>query len=130
MLSIRINSLVNDSSSIISTCSLKHRVYTYDYLFFKLLMGTYLRVLIGPGILLNTLCIFVLSRSRLSNKFITVVFLRFLAIFDMLAITFKGVERLISQIGLHFKLFKIWYIPMWNCTLSSFIAISDQFDYA
>ncbi|CAF3661354.1 unnamed protein product [Rotaria socialis] len=59
-------------------------------------MGTYLRVLISPSILLNTLCIFVLARSRLSNKSITVVFLRFLAVFDILAITLKFIRAEIN----------------------------------
>ncbi|CAF4859288.1 unnamed protein product, partial [Rotaria sp. Silwood1] len=77
-------------------CSLKDRVYTSDYLFFKLLYGTYLRLLIGPGILLNTLCLFVLSRPRLSNKSTTIVFLRFLAIFDILAITLKYIRSEIN----------------------------------
>ncbi|CAF1300549.1 unnamed protein product [Rotaria sordida] len=82
------NSTLNNSS----ICSLQLRVYTSDYLFFKLLSGTYLRLFIGPGILLNTLCLFILSRSKLLNKSTTVIFLRFLAIFDILAITFKYIR--------------------------------------
>ncbi|CAF3046222.1 unnamed protein product, partial [Rotaria sp. Silwood2] len=66
-----------------TNCSLQVRVYTSDYLFFKLLNCTYLRLLIGPGILLNILCLFVLSCPRSSNKSTTVVFLRFLSIFDI-----------------------------------------------
>ncbi|CAF1440636.1 unnamed protein product [Rotaria sordida] len=86
------NSTMNSSLLMTPTCSLKLRFYTSDYLFFKLLNATYLRLLIGPGILLNTLCLFVLSRPRLSNKSTTVVFLRFLAIFDILAITLKYIR--------------------------------------
>ncbi|CAF4315949.1 unnamed protein product, partial [Rotaria sordida] len=70
----------------------KQRFYSSDYFFFKLLNWTYLRLLIGPGILLNTLCLFVLSRPRLSDKSTTVVFLRFLALFDILAITLKYIR--------------------------------------
>ncbi|CAF3029651.1 unnamed protein product [Rotaria sp. Silwood2] len=86
------NSTTNSSLLLTLTCSLQVRVYTSDYLFFKLLNWTYLRLLIGPGILLNALCLFVLSRPRLSNKSTTVVFLRFLAIFDILAITLKYIR--------------------------------------
>jgi hypothetical protein len=86
------NSTVNDSISIETNCSLRQRVYTSDYSFFKLLSSTNLRILIGPGILLNTLCIIVLSRPRLSNKSTTIFFLRFLAIFDILAITLKYIR--------------------------------------
>ena len=71
------------------TCSLKARVYSPDYLFFKLLNSTYLRLLVGPGIFLNTLCLLVLTRPKLSNKSTTIVFLRFLAVFDILAILMK-----------------------------------------
>lgn len=73
----------------VNNCSLSDRVYTKNYLFFKYLNYHYLRILIGPGVLLNTLCIFVLSRPRLSNKSTTIFFLRFLAIFDILAIALK-----------------------------------------
>lgn len=83
------NSTGNDSSSPTTPCSLKARVYSPQYLFFKLLNSTYLRVLIAPGILLNILCLLVLSRPRLSSKSTTIVFLRFLALFDILAITMK-----------------------------------------
>jgi hypothetical protein len=93
MLSFRsMNFSNNDSSSSNQTCSLAARVYTPDYLLFKLLNSTYLRVLIGPGILLNTLCLIVLSRPRLSSRSTTVVFLRFLALFDILAIALKYVR--------------------------------------
>ncbi len=71
-------------------------MYTKDYLFFKLLGKIYLRLLIGPGILLNTLCLIVLSRPRLSNKSTTIVFLRFLAIFDVLSITLKYIRAEIN----------------------------------
>jgi hypothetical protein len=94
MLSFRsMNFSNNDSSSSNQTCSLAARVYTPDYLLFKLLNSTYLRVLIGPGILLNTLCLIVLSRPRLSSRSTTVVFLRFLALFDILAIALKSIEK-------------------------------------
>jgi hypothetical protein len=71
-------------------------MYTKDYLFFKLLGKIYLRLLIGPGILLNTLCLIVLSRPRLSNKSTTILFLRFLAIFDVLSITLKYIRAEIN----------------------------------
>lgn len=88
---------MNDSlSTTISICSLKQRVYSSDYLFFKLLNSTYLRLLIAPGILLNTLCLLVLSRPRLSNKSTTVRFLRYLAIFDILSITLKYIRAEIN----------------------------------
>ncbi|CAF3880675.1 unnamed protein product [Rotaria sordida] len=62
------NSTMNSSLLMTSTCSIKHRI------------------------LLNTLCLFVLSRPRLSDKSTTVIFLRFLAIFDILAITLKYIR--------------------------------------
>ncbi|UJR09398.1 hypothetical protein I4U23_013640 [Adineta vaga] len=86
---------MNSTETILSTlvptnnCSLSDRVYTNYYLFFKYLNYHYLRILIGPGVLLNTLCLIVLSRPRLSNKSTTIFFLRFLAIFDILAIVLK-----------------------------------------
>jgi hypothetical protein len=83
------NLTTNGSLSSTPTCSLQARVYTDAYLYFKVLNSTYLRLLIGPGILLNTLCLLVLSRPRLSNKSTTIVFLRVLALFDILAITLK-----------------------------------------
>lgn len=86
------NISTNDSVLFPSNCSLEARVYTRAYLLFKLLNSTYLRVLIGPGILLNTLCLIVLSRPRLSSKSTTIVFLRFLALFDILAITLKYIR--------------------------------------
>lgn len=86
------NSTNNDSFLPIFPCSLQERVYTSGYLFFKLINATYLRLLIGPGILLNTLCLIVLSRPRLSSKSTTIVFLRFLALFDILAITLKYIR--------------------------------------
>ncbi len=87
------NSTNNDS---IPPCSLQDRVYTPGYLLFKLVNATYLRLLIGPGILLNTLCLIVLSRPRLSNKSTTIVFLRFLAVFDIFAITLKYIRAEIN----------------------------------
>jgi hypothetical protein len=86
------NSTVNGSFFILSNCSLRDRVYTRDYLFFKQLSSINLRLLIGPGILLNTLCLIVFSRSKLSNKSTTIFFLRFLAIFDILSITLKYIR--------------------------------------
>jgi hypothetical protein len=80
------------NDSLFPTCILQDRVYTPTYLFFKLLNATYLRLLIGPAILLNILCLIVLSRPRLSNKSTTIVFLRFLAIFDILSITLKYIR--------------------------------------
>jgi hypothetical protein len=87
---------MNNTSLTIPPCSLKERVYSPDYLFFKLLNSTYLRLLIGPGILLNSLCLLVLSRPRLSNKSTTIVFLRFLAIFDILSIILKYIRAEIN----------------------------------
>lgn len=80
------------SSTAIPSCVLKNRVYSSGYLFFKLLNSTYLRLLVGPGILLNILCLLVLTRPRLSNKSTTIVFLRFLAVFDILAIVMKYIR--------------------------------------
>lgn len=111
---------MNNSSS----CSLKARVYTSDYLFFKLLSGTYLRFLLGPGILLNTLCLIVLSRPRMSNKSTTVVFLKFLAIFDILAITLKfirselnyqSIEKMKNSIFMIATFCKTLYVCMNAC---------------
>ena len=82
----------NMNQSVISQppdCSIEARLYTKDYLFFKLLGKTYLRGLIGPAILLNALCLIVLSRPRLSNKSTTILFLRCLAIFDILSVVWK-----------------------------------------
>ncbi|CAF0812912.1 unnamed protein product [Adineta ricciae] len=91
------NSTLNASLPLSSsTCSLQARVYSSEYLFIKLLNATYLRLLIGPGILLNTLCLLVLSRPRISNKSTTIVFLRFLAVFDILAITLKYIRAEIN----------------------------------
>ncbi|CAF3712182.1 unnamed protein product [Rotaria sp. Silwood1] len=73
-------------------CSLEDRLYDPVYLAFKSIDSTYLRVLIGPGILLNLLCLFILSRPRLSNKSTTIIFLRVLALFDILSITFKYIR--------------------------------------
>lgn len=78
-----------NSTTMNSTCILEERVYTSTYLFFKIFYMTYLRLLIGPGILLNTLCLLVLSRPRLCTKSTTIIFLRFLALFDIFAITLK-----------------------------------------
>ena len=90
------NISINNSSNLFSNCSLQARVYTPAYLVLKLLNSTYLRILIGPGILLNTLCLLVLSRPRLSNKSTTIVFLRFLALFDIFAITLKYIRAEIN----------------------------------
>ncbi|CAF0807631.1 unnamed protein product [Rotaria sp. Silwood1] len=86
------NSTNNETSLPIINCSLQGRVYESTYLFFKSLNSTYLRLLIGPGILLNLLCLFILSRPRLSNKSTTIIFLRFLALFDILSITLKYIR--------------------------------------
>lgn len=90
------NSTINETFLSTSNCSLQARVYTSGYLLFKLINATYLRALIGPGILLNTLCLIVLSRPRLSSKSTTIVFLRFLALFDILAITLKYIRAEIN----------------------------------
>jgi hypothetical protein len=82
----------NETSMTPMPCVLKARVYSPGYLFFKLLNSTYLRLLVGPGILLNILCLLVLTRPRLSNKSTTIVFLRFLAVFDILAIIMKYIR--------------------------------------
>jgi len=87
---------MNDSVLRESSCSLQERVYTKDYLFFKHFYTTYLRLLIIPGILLNTLCLFVLSRPRLSTKSTTILFLRYLAIFDALSIILKYIRQEIN----------------------------------
>jgi hypothetical protein len=83
------NFTTNDSLLSTPTCVLRDRIYTPTHLFFKLLSVTYLRLLIGPAILVNTLCLIILSRSRLSNRSTTIVFLRFLALFDILSIILK-----------------------------------------
>ncbi|UJR36694.1 hypothetical protein I4U23_029411 [Adineta vaga] len=90
------NSTINISSLTLLSCSLQTRVYSPSYLVFKLLNATYLRLLIVPGILFNTLCLLVLSRPRISNKSTTIVFLRFLAVFDILAITLKYIRAEIN----------------------------------
>ncbi|CAF0855666.1 unnamed protein product [Rotaria sordida] len=90
------NSTNNESLFPIVACSLQDRVYTSTYLFFKLLNATYLRLLIGPGILLNSLCLFILSRPRLSNKSTTIIFLRVLALFDILSISLKYIRAEIN----------------------------------
>lgn len=115
------NQSVNTESTI---CSIEDRLYTKDYLFFKLLGKIYLRGLIGPAILLNTLCLIVLSRPRLSNKSTTILFLRCLAIFDILSIAWKYIrseinyqsvenQRQISILTLTFC--KILYVCMNAC---------------
>ncbi|CAF3841681.1 unnamed protein product [Rotaria sp. Silwood1] len=90
------NSTNNETSLPIIRCSLQDRVYEPTYLFFKSIYSTYLRLLIGPGILFNSLCLFILSRPRLSNKSTTIVFLRVLALFDILSITFKYIRAEIN----------------------------------
>lgn len=76
----------------VAHCSLTARVYSRTYLIAKYIFSTYLRFLVGPGILFNGLCLFVLSRPKLSNKSTTIVFLRFLAIFDILAVLMKYIR--------------------------------------
>ena len=73
-------------------CSLKDRVYSPTYLFFKNLNSTYLRFFLGPGVLLNVLCLLVLSRRRLASQSTTIVFLRFLAVFDIGAVMTKFIR--------------------------------------
>ncbi|CAF1254265.1 unnamed protein product [Rotaria sp. Silwood1] len=82
----------NGTSLPIIYCSLQARVYEPTYLVFKSLNSTYLRLLIGPGILLNSLCLFILSRPKLSNKSTTIMFLRVLSLFDILSITLKYIR--------------------------------------
>lgn len=82
----------SENSTVIPSCILERRVYSPVYLFFKLINATYLRVLVGPGFCLNLLCLFVLSRPRLSSKSTTIVFLRFLAAFDILSVVTKYIR--------------------------------------
>ncbi|CAF4912425.1 unnamed protein product, partial [Rotaria sp. Silwood1] len=82
----------NGTSLPIIYCSLQARVYEPTYLVFKSLNSTYLRLLIGPGILLNSLCLFIFSRPKLSNKSTTIMFLRVLSLFDILSITLKYIR--------------------------------------
>ncbi|CAF1030402.1 unnamed protein product [Adineta steineri] len=114
---------ITHNSSLLTTkanCSLQERVYSSDYLFFKFLNSNYLRILIGPGFFLNTLCIIVLSRPRLSNKSTTIFFLRFLAIFDILAITLKYVRvELNYQSRLYVCMGASISITMWTIVLMS-----------
>ncbi|CAF1043115.1 unnamed protein product [Adineta steineri] len=104
----------NDSFLTASNCSLPDRVYTPNYLFFKLLNSTYLRLLIVPAILLNTLCLIVLSRPKLSGKSTTLVFLRFLAVFDILAITLKYIRAEINYQSID-KGHQIFLLIPWVC---------------
>jgi hypothetical protein len=109
---------MNDSlSTTIPICSLKQRVYSPDYLFFKLMNSTYLRLLIAPGILLNTLCLLVLSRPRLSNKSTTIRFLRYLAIFDILSITLKYIRAEINYQSIEKQKDLIIIVPAFCKTL-------------
>lgn len=87
---------MNQSFTNESICSIEDRLYTTDYLFFKYLGKIYLRFLIAPATLLNTLCLIVLSRPRLSNKSTTILFLRCLAIFDILSIAWKYIRSEIN----------------------------------
>ncbi|CAF3717659.1 unnamed protein product, partial [Rotaria sp. Silwood1] len=91
-----IYSTTNEPSSSIPKCILRDRIFTLTYLTFKSIKSTYLRVLIGPCILLNLLCLFILSRSKLSNKSNTIIFLRILAFFDILSITLKYIREEIN----------------------------------
>lgn len=86
------NSTYNDSWLLKSTCSLKERVYSPVYLYFKLLNATYLRLLVGPGVFLNVLCLWMLFWKKLSNKSTTIIFLQLLAIFDILSIVLKYIR--------------------------------------
>lgn len=94
------NSTVNDSVLIESNCSLRQRVYTSDYSFFKLLSSINLRILIGPGILLNTLCIIVLHDQDYQinqQLFFSYVFLQFL-IFWPLHLNIFELNLIINQL--------------------------------
>ncbi|CAF3495744.1 unnamed protein product [Rotaria sp. Silwood1] len=82
----------NEPLPEIYKCSLQARIFTSTHSTFKSIESTYLRVLIGPGILLNLLCLFILSRSKLSNKSTTILFLRVLALFDILSIVLKYIR--------------------------------------
>jgi len=97
----------NNSSVINDSCSFIERVYTEDYVFFKYFYATYLRFLIAPGILLNTICVLVLSRPRLSTKSTTILFLRYLALFDILSITLKYIRQEINYQSIS----KLKFIP-------------------
>jgi len=108
------NSTNNNLTVSISNCSLQDRVYTPTYLFFKLINSTYLRVLIGPGILLNALCLLVFSRPRLASKSTTVVFLRFLALFDILSILLKYIRAEINYQSTE-KHREIFILIPWVC---------------
>lgn len=82
----------SENGTFIPACSLEGRVYSPVYLFSKLVNSIYIRVLVGPGFCLNLLCLYVLSRPRLSSKSTTIVFLRFLAVFDILAVVTKYIR--------------------------------------
>ncbi|CAF0903574.1 unnamed protein product [Didymodactylos carnosus] len=84
----------NSKYSLLSTPHLnskciQNRLYSTFYILIKHLHSTYLRFLICPSILLNILCLIVLSRPRLSKKSTTICYLRALALFDMFCITLK-----------------------------------------
>ncbi|CAF4580862.1 unnamed protein product, partial [Rotaria sp. Silwood2] len=66
------------------------------YVAFKSIKPIYLRAIIGPSILLNSLCLFIFSRQRLSNKSTTIIFLRVLALFDILSIILKYIREEIN----------------------------------
>ena len=107
-------------------CDLIKRVYTPSYVFFKELHATYLRYLLVPGILLNTLCLIILSQPKWSNKSTTIVFLRFLALFDILDIVLKYIRSEITYQSRHNKrdlaivtkeFYKMFYVLM-NSSIS------------
>ncbi|CAF1417614.1 unnamed protein product, partial [Didymodactylos carnosus] len=82
----------NYSASIIGDPNFKciqRRLYSTFYVLIKQLNPIYLRFLIVPSILLNILCLIVLSRPHLSKKSTTICYLRALAVFDMLCISLK-----------------------------------------
>ncbi|CAF1613068.1 unnamed protein product [Rotaria sp. Silwood1] len=91
-----INFTTNETLLPIHNCSLQARLSTQTYLAFASIKSLYLRSLIGPGILLNLLCLFILSRPKLSNKSTTIIFLRVLALFDILSIILKYIRAEIN----------------------------------
>ncbi|CAF3826879.1 unnamed protein product [Rotaria sp. Silwood1] len=91
-----INFTTNETFLPTHNCSLQARLSTQTYLAFASIKSLYLRSLIGPGILLNLLCLFILSRPKLSNKSTTIIFLRVLALFDILSIILKYIRAEIN----------------------------------
>ena len=105
------NLTLNDSLVNQSGCFLEARIHTPFYLFAKLVSATYLRAFIGPGILLNTLCLIVLSRPRLAQKSTTILFLLVLALFDILSITFKYLRAELNYQSVEVAKSWVWFAP-------------------